>query len=63
MFYAKTLTRKQLAEVETQHWTPFEVTLEEHVIFALAMNHGGLALNDTDLLDAADHYVSIGIEV
>jgi hypothetical protein len=41
MFYAKTLTRKQLAEVETQHWTPFEVSLEENVVFAMAMNHDG----------------------
>jgi hypothetical protein len=56
MFYAKTLTRKQLAEIETQHWTPFEVSLEENVVFAMAMNHGGLALDDEDLLDAADQY-------
>lgn len=56
MFYVKALSKNQLAEVEAQHWTPFEVSPEENVLFSMAMNHGGLALNDADLLEAADHY-------
>jgi hypothetical protein len=56
MFYAKTLNKKQLSEVEAQHWTPFEVSLDENVVFGMAMNHGCLALNDASLLEAANHY-------
>jgi hypothetical protein len=56
MFYAKTLNRTQLDEVEAQQWVPFEVSLEENVIFGMAMNQGGIGLNDPDLLEAADHY-------
>lgn len=56
MFHAKTLTRKQLAQVEAQHWTPFEVSLGENVVFGIAMNNGGLALDDAGLLNAADNF-------
>jgi len=56
MFYAKTLNKKQLSEVEAQHWTPFEVSLDENVVFSMAMNHGGLALDDAALLEAAENY-------
>lgn len=56
MFYAKTLNRTQLNEVEAQQWAPFEVSFEENVIFGMAMNQGGIGVNDPDLLEAADHY-------
>lgn len=56
VYYAKPLTRKQLAQVEGQHWTPFEVSLGENVVFGMAMNNGGLALDNADLLDAANNY-------
>ena len=55
-FYTKILDKNYLAEVEAPHWTPFEVSLEENAVFNMAMNQGGLALDDSGLLEAADHY-------
>jgi len=55
-FYAKTLTGKQLVQVEAQLWVPFEISLGENVVLGIVMNNGGLALDDADLLNAAENH-------
>lgn len=53
MFHYSTLSKKQLAETPADRWEPVAVTLEEYVIFGMAMNLGGLDLNDQSLRDGA----------
>lgn len=53
MFHYSTLNKKQLADTPADRWEPISVTLEEYVIFGMAMNIGGLDLNDQSLLNGA----------
>jgi hypothetical protein len=53
MFHCNTLNKEQLAVILADRWEPVAVTLEEYVIFGMAMNLGGLDLNDQSLREAA----------
>lgn len=53
MFHYSTLSKKQLADTSPDQWEPVSVTLEEHVIFGMAMDLGGLDLNDQSLQEGA----------
>ncbi|RWB19920.1 MAG: hypothetical protein EOQ40_17460 [Mesorhizobium sp.] len=53
MFHYSMLSKKQLADTPADQWEPFAVTLEEYVIFGMAMNGGGLDLNDQSLQEGA----------
>lgn len=53
MFHYSTLSKEQLAHTPADRWEPVAITPEEYVIFGMAMNLGGLDLNDQSLQEGA----------
>jgi hypothetical protein len=54
--HSTTISKKNLEEIEPHQWAPVELSIDELKIVLMAMNHGGLGLEDAGLLEAAGAY-------
>ena len=54
--HSTSISKKNLAEIASEKWAPVEVSLDEMKLIVLAMDQGGLGLEDAGLQKAANAY-------
>ena len=54
--YSTKVSKPNLEEIKAQQWSPAEVSLDEMKLIVMAMNQGGLGLEDEVLIEASQAY-------